>query len=195
MITKSKLLLSSFTLSILFLSLPAHSIERIAVFAGGCFWCMEEAYEKVYGVTEVVSGYSGGRTTDPTYQKVTGGNTGHHEAVQVYYDDTKVNYEELLQVFWTNIDPLDDGGQFCDRGSSYKSALFYLDDEQLKLARSSLTEVNKKLSRKVVTPLLKFDRFYAAEDYHQDYYKTNPVRYKYYKTVCGRPARLQQLWG
>lgn len=190
-------------LSLAITPITAHSLERIAVFAGGCFWCMEEAYEKVPGVTKVLSGYSGGRTKNPTYEKVTYGNTGHYEAVRVHYDDTKVTYAELLEVFWRNIDPLDDGGQFCDRGTSYKSAIFYLDKEQRELAEASLKtataelkeELQQSKKKKLVTPILSFNEFYVAESYHQDYYKTNPTRYKYYKYACGRPGRLNQLWG
>ncbi|MBE8182238.1 MAG: peptide-methionine (S)-S-oxide reductase MsrA [Candidatus Portiera sp.] len=192
-------LVVSLTLSITLAPPSAHSVEKsaekIAVFAGGCFWCMEEAYEKIPGVTKVVSGYSGGKTKNPTYEKVTYGKTGHLEAVRVYYDDKKVSYQELLDAFWRNIDPLDDRGQFCDKGPSYKSAIFYLDDQQLKLATKSLNSIKEQVKGKVVTPILSFKEFYDAEPYHQDYYKTNPIRYKYYKYGCGRPARLQELWG
>lgn len=183
--------------------LNAHSAEKTAVFAGGCFWCMEEAYEKIPGVTKVISGYSGGKTKSPTYQQVTGGNTGHYEAVRVYYDDTQVSYKELLDVFWVNIDPFDDGGQFCDRGASYKSAIFYQNDEELKLATRSLKDLRAQIQKstnvetkgRIVTPILAFKRFYDGESYHQDYYKRNSVRYNYYKYGCGRPARLEKLWG
>lgn len=185
------------TLAVILAPRPVHSAERIAVFAGGCFWCMEEAYEKVPGVTKVVSGYSGGHTKNPTYNKVTYGNTGHFEAVQIYYDDQQTNYQELLNIFWRNIDPLDDGGQFCDRGSSYKSAIFYLDAQQRKLAIESLNSAKQQIKEKgkIVTPIIGFKKFYVAESYHQDYFKRNPARYKYYKYACGRPARLNELWG
>lgn len=199
----STLSILGITLCLAITPITAHSIERIAVFAGGCFWCMEEAFEKVPGVTKVVSGYSGGRTKNPTYEKVTYGNTGHYEAVRIHYDDKKTDYEKLLKVFWRNIDPLDDGGQFCDRGTSYKSAIFYLDKSQRELAAASLKSVKQEIkdkiqqskAKKVVTPIIKFNEFYVAESYHQDYFKTNPTRYKYYKYACGRPTRLNQLWG
>ena len=178
-----------------FVALDAAAAEKKAFFAGGCFWCMEEAFESVPGVTEVISGYSGGKTRDPTYKKVTGGNTGHFETVEVQYDDNKVSYEQLLRVFWVNIDPTDNGGQFCDRGSSYRSAIFYRNEEEKEIAQMSLDKAMKKLGEKILTPLIRFSKFYAAEEYHQDYYQLNPIRYKYYKYSCGRPARLEMLWG
>ena len=180
-------------LSLLFTPLMAQSAEQTAVMAGGCFWCMEEAYEKVPGVTKVISGFSGGKTENPTYKTVTGGSTGHFEAVEIHYDDSRINYEGILEVFWQNIDPFDGGGQFCDRGSSYKSAVFYMNDKERAAAEKSLAVLKKKTPKQIVTPVLKFTRFHTAEGYHQDFYKKNPLRYKYYKYGCGRPARLEEL--
>ncbi len=173
----------------------AQAAEREAIFAGGCFWCMEEAFEKLDGVLVVESGFTGGHRPNPSYRQVVGGNTGHYEAVRVLYEDTKIDYNQLLRAFWQNIDPLDDGGQFCDRGSSYKTAIFYLDDEQKKLARESFAWAAARLDGSIVTPLLPATQFYPAEDYHQDYHRMNPLRYTYYKYSCGRPQRLKELWG
>ena len=183
--------------AIILTSNKAQAAEEVAVFAGGCFWCMEEVYDKVAGVTKTTSGYSGGKSENPSYQQVTFGRTGHREVLQVHYDSSKVTYQQLLTVFWRNIDPLDDGGQFCDRGFSYKSAIFYADEEQRKQAEASLQQLknSKVLSSKIVTPIIKLKAFYAAEEYHQDYHNKNPLRYKYYKYGCGRPARLKALWG
>jgi len=172
----------------------AQTAEKEAIFAGGCFWCMEEAFEKLDGVLAVESGFTGGHQANPSYKTVVGGDTGHYEAVRVLYEDTKIDYNTLLMAFWQNIDPLDDGGQFCDRGSSYRTAIFYLDDEQKKLAMESFVWVEDKLDGSIVTPLLPAAQFYPAEDYHQDYYRMNPLRYTYYKHTCGRPQRLKELW-
>jgi len=166
-----------------------------AVFAGGCFWCMEEAYEALPGVVSATSGYSGGQKLNPTYEQVSAGGTGHLEVVQVAYDPKQISYEKLLEAFWLNVDSLDKGGQFCDRGSSYTTAIFYQNEEQKKLAEQSKAVTEKKLGKTVVTPIRPAVTFYPAEDYHQDYYKTNPLRYKYYKYSCGRSQRLEQLWG
>ncbi len=183
--------------AIILTSNKAQAAEEVAIFAGGCFWCMEEVYDKVAGVTKTTSGFSGGKSENPTYKQVTFGRTGHREALEVHYDNSKVTYQQLLTIFWRNIDPLDDGGQFCDRGSSYRSAIFYANEEQRKQAEASLQQLrdSKVLSRKIVTPIIKFKAFYAAEEYHQDYHNKNPLRYKYYKYGCGRPARLKELWG
>lgn len=177
-------------------SLMAQNTEKIAVFAGGCFWCMEEAFDKVPGVTQTISGYSGGNTDNPSYKDVTYGNTGHREALQVHYDSSRISYQQLLDVFWRNIDPFDDGGQFCDRGFSYKSAIFYANEEQHQLALSSIKKIGSLTEQKskIVTPIMKLTKFYPAESYHQDYHIKNPLRYKYYKYSCGRPARLEKLW-
>jgi len=168
-----------------------------ATFAGGCFWCMEEVYEKVPGVISAVSGYMGGKTKNPTYESISTGTTGHAEVVQVEYDPSKVTYARLLEVFWRNIDPTQPNGQFCDHGSQYRSAIFVHDAEQKKLADASkgVVEKTKPFKGDIVTQIVPAAEFYVAEQYHQDYYKKNPVRYKLYKTGCGRDARLQALWG
>jgi peptide-methionine (S)-S-oxide reductase len=166
-----------------------------ATFAGGCFWCMEEAFEAVPGVIAVTSGYIGGRTKDPTYEQVSGGDTGHTEAIEIVYDPSRVEYARLLQVFWRNIDAVDGSGQFCDRGSQYRSGIFVHSDEQHRQAEASKQEVAKGLGRSIKTEIVTASQFYAAEGYHQDYYKKNPVRYKFYKWNCGREKRLGDLWG
>jgi peptide-methionine (S)-S-oxide reductase len=166
-----------------------------AVFAGGCFWCMEEAFEKVDGVTGVVSGYAGGEVDNPTYQQVSSGGTGHYEVVEVEYDPDRVTYEQLLETFWRNVDPFDARGQFCDKGSQYLSAIFYADEEERQLAESTKEEVAARFDMPVVTEILPADTFYLAEDYHQDFYKTNSARYNYYKFGCGRDQRLEEIWG
>ena len=168
-----------------------------AIFAGGCFWCMEEALEKVPGVAAVVSGYIGGTVKNPTYEQVSGGGTGHFEAVRVTYDPAKVSYAQLLDAFWRNIDPTDDGGQFCDRGDQYRAAIFVRDAEQRAAAEQSKRriETSGKVKQRIVTPIQPAGVFYVAEGYHQDYYKKNPVRYRYYKFSCGRASRLEAIWG
>ena len=168
-----------------------------ATFAGGCFWCMEEAYDKVPGVVSTISGYMGGQTKNPTYEQVSGGRTGHAEVVQVEYDPAKVSYEKLLEAFWRNIDPTQKDAQFCDHGSQYRSAIFYHDEEQRRLAEASRAALvkSKPFKGEIVTQIAKADVFYPAEAYHQDYHQKNPARYKFYKTGCGREARLDQLWG
>jgi peptide-methionine (S)-S-oxide reductase len=169
----------------------------VATFAGGCFWCVEEAFDKVRGVVATTSGYIGGRVADPSYEQVSRGNTGHAEAVEVRYDPGVVTYEKLLDTFWQNIDPLDAGGQFCDRGDQYRSAIFYQDDRQRELAERSKRELAESgmLSGDIATEILPATEFYAAEPYHQDYYENNEARYRFYKFTCGRPARLEELWG
>lgn len=168
-----------------------------ATFAGGCFWCMEEAFESVAGVISVTSGYMGGKTKNPTYEQVSSGRTGHAEVVQIEYDPKRVSYEKLLHAFWRNIDPTQSDGQFCDHGSQYRSVIFYYDEEQKRLAEASRAALvkSKPFKGAIVTDITKAGEFYPAEDYHQDYYKKNPVRYKFYKTGCGRAARLKELWG
>ncbi|HEX9905893.1 MAG TPA: peptide-methionine (S)-S-oxide reductase MsrA [Propylenella sp.] len=166
-----------------------------AIFAGGCFWCMEEAYEEVPGVSAVVSGYAGGEVENPTYKQVSSGSTGHYEVVEVEYDPGQVTYEELVEVFWRNVDPFDDRGQFCDKGSQYLSAIFVKDDEERKLAEATKEEVAARFSMPVSTEILAESVFYPAEDYHQDFYKTNSARYKFYKFGCGRVQRLEEIWG
>jgi len=170
---------------------------EVATFAGGCFWCVESDFEKVDGVVEVISGYTGGSKEDPTYEEVSTGTTGHLEAVQVYYDPTRITYQELLDVFWRHIDPTDPGGQFVDRGSQYRSAIFYHDKEQRKLAEQSREELNRsgRFQKPITTEILPLSRFYRAEDYHQNYCKTNQISYKLYRSNSGRDQFLEGVWG
>lgn len=166
-----------------------------AVFAGGCFWCMEKPFDKLDGVVSTTSGYTGGHVKSPTYEQVSRGVTGHMESLQVTYDPAKIDYKTLLDTFWINIDPLDGTGQFCDKGEQYRSAIFYQNDEQKILAEESSQEIAKKLGKKVATEIINGTKFYPAEDYHQDYYLKNPIRYNFYRGRCGRDNRLQELWG
>jgi len=168
-----------------------------ATFAGGCFWCTEADFEKLPGVVKVISGYAGGHKENPTYEEVSSGTTGHVEAIQVYYDPAKITYEELLSWFWRHVDPTDANGQFVDRGSQYRSVIFYHDEDQKQLAEKSRDALNKsgKFDKPIVTEIIKFTKFYAAEDYHQDYYKKNPLRYKYYRYASGRDQFLKKMWG
>ncbi|MFO1364174.1 MAG: peptide-methionine (S)-S-oxide reductase MsrA [Burkholderiales bacterium] len=168
-----------------------------ATFAGGCFWCMEPPYDKLPGVVSTTSGYMGGSKRFPTYEEVSTGTTGHAEVVQVVYDPAKVSYEKLLEVFWRNVDPTVRDRQFCDVGSQYRTAIFYHDDGQKRLAEASKAalEKSKPFKAPIVTPVQAAGEFWPAEDYHQDYYRKNPVRYKYYRTGCGRDERLKELWG
>lgn len=169
--------------------------QESAVFAGGCFWCVEEAFDKVEGVLATTSGYTGGTVENPTYEQVTYGDTGHFEAVKVDYDPAQVSYEELLEAFWRNIDPFDPEGQFCDKGASYRSAVFVAGEEEKRLAEASKEEVATRFDEPVATAILPEQAFYPAEDYHQDYYEKNPARYQYYKWGCGRAQRLEEIWG
>ena len=173
---------------------PGHAV---ATFAGGCFWCMEPPYDKIPGVDATISGYTGGRVANPSYEQVSSGSTGHAEAVQVVYDPKKVTYEQLLDIFWHNIDPTVKDRQFCDGGSQYRSAIFYHDEGQRKAAEASKAalEKSKPFKEPIVTQIVMAGPFYPAEDYHQDYYTKNPVRYNLYRSGCGRDARLKQLWG
>ena len=168
----------------------------VATFAGGCFWCMEPPFEKLEGVSEVVSGYTGGEVENPTYEEVSAGRTGHAEAVRIHYDPDKVSYEELLEIFWRNIDPTDGGGQFVDRGSQYRSAVFYHDEEQKRLAEKSKQrlEESDRFAEPIATEVVPAGPFYRAEDYHQDYYKKSPVRYKFYRWGSGRDQFLEEKW-
>jgi len=168
-----------------------------ATFAGGCFWCMEPPFEKLDGVIEVISGYVGGTKENPTYYEVSGGGTGHAEAIQVVYDPSKVTYQQLLEVFWEQIDPTDIEGQFVDRGDQYRPAIFYYDEDQKRLAEESRKALEKsgRYDRPIVTPLLKATQFYPAEEYHQDYYKKEPLRYKMYRSNSGRDPYLKKVWG
>jgi peptide-methionine (S)-S-oxide reductase len=190
--------------AIALLGLPAHAQEKpppagfeAAIFAGGCFWCMEPPFDALPGVVSTTSGYTGGRTKNPTYHDVSAGITGHAEAMRVVYDPKKVTYAKLLDVFWHNIDPTVKDRQFCDSGTQYRTGIFYLSPEQKRLAEESRTQLEKTKPFKgpVVTEIVAAMDFWAAEDYHQDYYKKNPVRYKFYRTGCGRDARLEELWG
>ena len=169
----------------------------VATFAGGCFWCMEHPYDELEGVISTTVGYTGGHKEDPTYEQVSGGWTGHTESVQVVYNPRKVSYQKLLEVFWRNIDPLDGKGQFCDKGSQYRPAIFYHDENQKRLAELSkkALEESKQFDQHIVTEITPASEFYRAEDYHQDYYKTHPFRYKFYRYACGRDQRLRELWG
>ena len=175
----------------------AKPVTAKATFAGGCFWCMEEAYDPVPGVVSTVSGYMGGQVKNPTYEQVTTGRTGHAEVVQVEYDPARVSYARLVEVYWRNVDPTQKDGQFCDHGSSYRTAIFYHNEEQKKLAEAAKAALakNKPFKGEIVTEIAKAGEFYPAEGYHQDFYLKNPTRYKFYKSGCGRAARLQQLWG
>jgi len=168
-----------------------------AYFAGGCFWCMEEAFEKVDGVLEVVSGYMGGTVKNPSYEDVSAGKTGHAESVEVRYDPAKVSYTQLLEAFWRNIDPVTPDAQFCDHGNQYRAAIFYQGEAEERAAEESRQAIqqSKRFSTPIVTQLTAASDFYPAEEYHQDFYKKNPVRYKFYKFTCGRAQRLETLWG
>ena len=168
-----------------------------AIFAGGCFWCTESDFDKVKGVVATTSGYIGGHKNNPAYKEVSAGGTGHTEAVKVEYDPAQVSYAELLKVFWRNIDPTTPDAQFCDHGSQYRSAIFFMNDEQKRLAQKSKSalEMNKPFKQSIVTEITQATMFYPAEAYHQDYHDRNPVRYNYYRWGCGRDARLEELWG
>ncbi len=176
---------------------PGKAALAKATFAGGCFWCMEPPYDKLDGVVSTTSGYIGGREKNPTYEQVSAGQTGHAEVVQVVYDPAKVSYEKLLEVFWHNVDPLTANRQFCDGGRQYRTAIFYHDAEQKRLAEASkrALEASGKLPGPIVTEIVPLTAFYPAEEYHQDYYTKNPIRYKYYRGSCGRDRRLEELWG
>ena len=167
---------------------------KTAYFAGGCFWCMEESFEKINGVVDVISGYSGGKTKNPTYKEVTYSDTGHFETIEVKYDPKKTNFQNLLDIFWINIDPFDVEGQFCDKGYSYRSVVFYVSKEEKKLVEKSIETIEKKFKKKVVTFVKEFRKFYQAEDFHQDYYKEKFLNYLIYKNNCGRSETLNRIW-
>jgi peptide-methionine (S)-S-oxide reductase len=168
-----------------------------AIFAGGCFWCEETAFEGLPGVLSVTSGYTGGQKKNPTYEEVSSGGTGHAESVEVVYDPAKTSYERLLEVFWHNVDPFSKDGQFCDHGTQYRSAIFYRDEAQRKAAEESKRKLEEqpRFKGKIVTQIVAASTFYPAEEYHQDFYKKNPVRYHSYREGCGRDARLKEIWG
>ena len=173
----------------------SHSAQKdTAYFAGGCFWCVEESFEKLKGVKEVISGYSGGITQNPTYKEVTYGKSGHFEVVEIIYDKKIISYKELLKNFWINIDPFDAYGQFCDKGYSYRSVAFYQSNEEKKLIEKDIKELEKKFDKKVVTYIRNFEKFYKAEKYHQDFYKIKLQRYLSYKKACGREEILKRIW-
>ncbi len=176
---------------------PAPKGEAVATFAGGCFWCVESDFDTVPGVLRTISGYTGGTLIDPTYDKVTAGGSGHREAVRIFFDPKKVSYATLLEIFWRSVDPTDDGGQFCDRGESYETAIYANSADQKRLAQASKRGLQRSgvLKQPIVTPIQTAGPFYAAEDYHQDYYKKSPLRYKIYRYGCGRDARIRKLWG
>jgi peptide-methionine (S)-S-oxide reductase len=185
----------------------AQADQKTAVVAGGCFWCVEKDFESVPGVTSVVSGFAGGKTAKPTYKQVTAGGTGHYEAVQITYDDSKVSYADLMTLFFRSVDPTDAGGQFCDRGDSYRTAIFVSGPAERAAAKAASAEAEQQLGAPIATKILPAGPFYAAEDYHQDYYKSSDIiitrfgprtkasAYKLYREACGRDARVQQLWG
>ena len=171
----------------------SQEIEKV-YFAGGCFWCMEESFEKLDGVIEVISGYSGGITSNPTYKEVTYGDTGHFETVEIIYDKSLINFEKLLKIFWINIDPFDAKGQFCDKGYSYRSVAFFTTESQKNQILNSIKKIEKDFNKEVVTYVRKFDKFYKAEDNHQNYYQEYFVNYLLYKKGCGREKRLNSIW-
>ncbi len=185
-------------LSLVFLALaaPAQAGQAVATFAGGCFWCVEADFDKVPGVISTTSGYMGGDPSKATYKQVSAGGTGHAEVVQIVYDPAKVTYEKLLDTFWRNIDPLVKDKQFCDSGDQYRSAIFYHSEEQKRAAEATKAKVMERFKpRQVFTQVVAAEKFFAAEDYHQDYYEKNPSRYSFYRWNCGRDQRLEQLWG
>jgi peptide-methionine (S)-S-oxide reductase len=185
----------------------AQADQKTAVVAGGCFWCVEKDFDSVPGVTSVVSGFAGGKTANPTYKQVTAGGTGHYEAVQITYDDSKVSYADLMTLFFRSVDPTDAGGQFCDRGDSYRTAIFVSSPAERAAAKAAGAEAEQQLGAPIATKILPAGPFYAAEDYHQDYYKSSDIiitrfgprtkasAYKLYREACGRDTRVQQLWG
>ncbi|MCB1476859.1 MAG: peptide-methionine (S)-S-oxide reductase MsrA [Rhodobiaceae bacterium] len=191
---RSAIAAAAFVISAFAATSPARAATAEAIFAGGCFWCVEADFDKISGVISTTSGYTGGHVDNPTYQIVTSETSGHKEAVKIVFDPDRVSYEKLLDVYWRHIDPFDARGQFCDKGDSYKPVIFALNAEQKQQALASKEEIDKVLGRKTVVPVVDASTFYPAEDYHQNYYKKNPVRYNYYRSACGRDARVQQVW-
>ena len=190
-------MLTKYKVIVLFLFLQTSVFSQDlgkAYFAGGCFWCMEESFEKKEGVLEVISGYSGGITKNPTYEEVTYEDTGHFETIEILFDKDKTNYQDLLDHFWKNIDPFDEYGQFCDKGYSYRSVAFYENNEQKNLIEVSIMKLEKKFNKKIVTYVRKFDKFYKAEDNHQNYYEVKFLNYLRYKKACGREKKLNKIW-
>lgn len=186
-----------FFLALSFTHIPMQTSAQnteTAIFAGGCFWCMQPVFEKMPGILSSTAGYTGGHVENPTYQQVSHENTGHYESVEVKFDPSIISYEQILKLFWHNIDPLDPDGQFCDRGDSYRSAIFYTNDMQQEIARQSKAEVEKDLKAPIATLIVPASKFYPAEDYHQDYHRKNPIRYKFYRYSCGRDKRLKEVW-
>jgi len=185
-------------LSIILISQGANAMEekniKTAVFAGGCFWCVEADFEKLDGVIKTESGYAGGKEKDPSYKDVSAGRTTHAEVAKIYYDPKRITYAELLDKFWHSIDPTVKDRQFCDVGSQYRTAIFYQNDDEKKLAEKTKKRAEEVLGLKIYTQVEKLDEFYIAEDYHQDYYKKNPIRYKYYRYSCGRDKRVKEVW-
>jgi peptide-methionine (S)-S-oxide reductase len=203
---KKQAALSVLTVAVLFIGAwnlqltsqaAAGTIPGKAYFAGGCFWCMEEVFEKVEGVLSATSGYMGGTVASPSYEEVSAGRTGHAESVEVVYDPAKVSYQKLLDVFWRNVDPITPNAQFCDHGSQYRSAIFFQTDEEKRASDASKQgiEQSRRFTEPIVTQIVMASQFYPAEEYHQDFYKKNPIRYKLYKYNCGRAQRLEALWG
>lgn len=188
----SRLILAALLCSI---HITAFAENKTAIFAGGCFWCMEKPFDKIVGVISTTSGYSGGHTENPTYKSTSTGKTGHYEVIQIEYDNTKVSYERLVDELWKNIDPFDAQGQFCDKGPQYRAAIFTNDETEKELALKSKKALQDKLEDRafIVTEVLPAKKFYPAEEYHQDYYKKNPVRYRYYRYGCGRDKRLKEV--
>ncbi|MDX1589008.1 MAG: peptide-methionine (S)-S-oxide reductase MsrA [Oleiphilaceae bacterium] len=196
-----KTLLTALFLTLAALGTPVQAQESDntaeAIFAGGCFWCMEPPFDELEGVKETIAGFSGGHVASPSYEQVVSGGTGHRESMKVIYDPEVIGYEKLLEVFWRNIDPLDEGGQFCDRGDHYRAGVFAMNDRQMELALASRKAINEsgRFDQTVETEILEAENFYRAEEYHQDYYKKNPIRYRLYSHGCGRYSRLEELWG
>ena len=194
---KTLIISATAVLLLLAMSAPVSAEQKTATFAGGCFWCMEAAFEKLDGVLSATSGYTGGHKNNPTYEEVSAGGTGHLESVQVIYDPSKISYSRLLEFFWHNIDPVARNRQFCDAGKQYRSAIFYHDEQQRSLAESSMEalEASGRFKQPIATEILPAKKFWTAEEYHQDYYKKNPVRYHFYRWSCGRDQRLEEIWG
>jgi peptide-methionine (S)-S-oxide reductase len=183
-------------LSVGFANMSASAQDlQTAIFAGGCFWCVESDFDQVPGVVKTVSGYTGGSIQNPTYKQVSAGGTGHLEVVEITFDPSQITYDELLNAFWHSVDPTDEGGQFCDRGESYTTAVFVHDDEQRRLAEASKHTATRELGQEIVTPIREAAAFYPAEEYHQDFYQKSSVRYRYYRWACGRNNRVEEVWG